>query len=148
LDGAGGRDIAAEPPGAAGSPAGREFFALGGAGMIPTLILNALAVSSLYIMMASGLALIFGLRRVMNFVHGAIYMVGDYQSYTIASGMNLWAALVIVPLLMSVLGVLLELEVRRPLERRQQIEVALITFGIGIVIAQIVIRIYGGTPLS
>lgn len=116
--------------------------------MIPTLILNALAVSSLYIMMASGLALIFGLRRVMNFGHGAIYMVGAYLGYTIASGMNFWAALVIVPVLMAGLGVLLELVVLRPLEKRQQIEVALITFGIGIVIAQIVIRIYGGMPLS
>lgn len=116
--------------------------------MIPTLILNALAVSSLYIMMASGLALIFGLRRVMNFGHGAIYMVGAYLGYTIASGMNFWAALILVPLVMSVFGVLLELLVLRPLEKRQQIEVALITFGIGIVIAQIVIRIYGGTPLS
>ncbi|MBT0782963.1 MULTISPECIES: branched-chain amino acid ABC transporter permease [unclassified Paracoccus (in: a-proteobacteria)] len=116
--------------------------------MIPTLILNALAVSSLYIMMASGLALIFGLRRVMNFGHGAIYMVGAYLGYTIASGMNFWAALILVPLIMSVFGVLLELLVLRPLEKRQQIEVALITFGIGIVIAQIVIRIYGGTPLS
>ncbi|SEI12034.1 branched-chain amino acid ABC transporter permease [Paracoccus alkenifer] len=116
--------------------------------MIPTLILNALAVSSLYIMMASGLALIFGLRRVMNFGHGAIYMVGAYLGYTIASGMNFWAALLIVPLLMAGLGVLLELAVLRPLEKRQQIEVALITFGIGIVIAQVVIRIYGGMPLS
>lgn len=116
--------------------------------MIPTLILNALAVSSLYIMMASGLALIFGLRRVMNFGHGAIYMVGAYLGYTIATGMNFWAALIIVPLIMAFVGVLLELLVLRPLEKRQQIEVALITFGIGIVVAQLVIRIYGGTPLS
>lgn len=116
--------------------------------MIPILILNALAVSSLYIMMASGLALIFGLRRVMNFGHGAIYMVGAYLGYTLATGMNFWAALVLVPAIMGAAGLLLELLVLRPLEKREQIEVALITFGIGMVIAQIVIRVYGGTPLS
>jgi len=116
--------------------------------MTAIMILNALAVSSLYIMMASGLALIFGLRRVMNFGHGAIYMVGAYLGYTVSTGLNFWAALVIVPVLLGLLGLVFELCVLRPLEKREQIEVALITFGLGMVIAQVVIRIYGGTPLS
>lgn len=58
---------------------------------------NALALASLLTILASGLALIFGLRDVMNFAHGALYMLGAYLGYTVGSSLSFWAALVIVP---------------------------------------------------
>ena len=66
---------------------------------------NALALASLLTILASGLALIFGLRDVMNFGHGALYMLGAYLGYSVGNLLSFWAALVIVPLMLAVLGV-------------------------------------------
>jgi len=63
--------------------------------MIVTLILNSVALAALLIMLASGLALIYGLRDVMNFGHGAIYMLGAYLGYSVSDAMNFWVALVV-----------------------------------------------------
>jgi branched-chain amino acid transport system permease protein len=115
-----------------------------GVAMIVTLILNSIALAALLIMLASGLALIYGLRDVMNFGHGAIYMLGAYLGYSVSDAMNFWAALVVVPLLLAGLGIAFEFLVLRPLRRRSHIEIALVTFGLGLILGQIIIWIYGG----
>ncbi len=61
-------------------------------------------MASLLTILASGLALIFGLRDVMNFAHGALYMVGAYLGYTVASRFNFWVALVSVPILLALVA--------------------------------------------
>ena len=109
---------------------------------------NALALSSLLTILASGLALIFGLRDVMNFAHGAVYMLGAYLGYTIASRFNFWAALVMVPALLGLLGVAFEYGVLRPLQKRAHMDVALITFGIALILGHVVISFWGTSPLS
>jgi branched-chain amino acid transport system permease protein len=112
--------------------------------MMTTLMLNSIALAALLIMLASGLALIYGLRDVMNFGHGALYMLGAYLGYTVASHAGFWVALVIVPIVMAVLGVAFELLVLRPLHKRSHIEVALVTFGLGLILGQIIVSVYGG----
>jgi branched-subunit amino acid ABC-type transport system permease component len=87
---------------------------------------NALALSSLLTILASGLALIFGLRDVMNFSHGALYMLGAYLGYTFASKFNFWMALAVVPFLLALIGVAFEHAVLRPLQKRSHMDVALI----------------------
>jgi branched-chain amino acid transport system permease protein len=109
---------------------------------------NALALASLLTILASGLALIFGLRDVMNFGHGALFMLGAYLGYTFSGLLNFWAALVVVPLLLAVLGVAFEYAVIRPLQKRSHMDVALVTFGLALVLSQIVIRVWGSAPLS
>jgi branched-chain amino acid transport system permease protein len=109
--------------------------------MIALLIANSLALASLLIMLASGLALIYGLRDVINFGHGAIYMLGAYLGYSVALVGGFWLALAVVPIL---LGVALEYLVLRPLQSRSHIEIALVTLGLGIVLGQIIIFVYGG----
>ena len=109
---------------------------------------NALALASLLTILASGLALIFGLRDVMNFGHGALFMLGAYLGYTFSGLFNFWAALVIVPVLLAVLGVAFEYAVIRPLQKRAHMDVALVTFGLALVLSQIVIKIWGTAPLS
>src|ERR1700757_4752620 len=108
---------------------------------------NALALASLLTILASGLALIFGLREVMNFGHGALFMLGAYLGYTFSGLFNFWVALVVVPLLLALLGVVFEYAALRPLQRRSHIDVALITFGLALVLSQIVIKIWGTAPL-
>jgi branched-chain amino acid transport system permease protein len=116
--------------------------------VIALLIANSLALASLLIMLASGLALIYGLRDVINFGHGAIYMLGAYLGYTIALVGGFWLALIVVPILLALLGIAFEYLALRPLQNRSHIEVALVTLGLGIILGQIIIFFYGGVARS
>jgi branched-chain amino acid transport system permease protein len=109
---------------------------------------NALALASLLTILSSGLALIFGLRDVMNFGHGALYMLGAYLAYTVGARLGFWAALVLVPLMLAVVGVGFEYAILRPLRKRSHMDLALITFGVALIVGQIVIRFWGTAPLS
>jgi branched-chain amino acid transport system permease protein len=110
--------------------------------------LNGLALGALLLALASGLALIYGLRGVMNFGHGALYMLGAYLSYEIAGRTTFWVALLLVPLLLAGVGAVLELLVFRPLQGRSPIEVALVTFGIALVLDHVIVLIWGKQTLS
>jgi len=116
--------------------------------VIPLLLANSLALASLLIMLASGLALIYGLRDVINFGHGALYMLGAYLGYSVALAGGFWLALVAVPPLLALVGVALEYLALRPMQRRSHIEVALVTLGLGIILGQIIIFFYGGEARS
>jgi len=116
--------------------------------VIALLIANSLALASLLIMLSSGLALIYGLRDVINFGHGALYMLGAYLGYTISLFGGFWLALLVVPMLLACVGVAFEYLVLRPLQRRSHIEVALVTLGLGIILGQIIIFFYGGAARS
>jgi branched-chain amino acid transport system permease protein len=109
---------------------------------------NALALAALLTILSSGLALIFGLRDVMNFSHGALYMLGAYLAYSVSGALGFWAALVIVPLLLAVVGVGFEYGVLRPLRKRSHMDLALITFGVALIVGQLVIKLWGTAPLS
>jgi branched-chain amino acid transport system permease protein len=109
---------------------------------------NALALASLLTILASGLALIFGLRDVMNFGHGALYMLGAYLGFSVSRTFSFWAALVLVPLALAVVGAAFELAVLRPLQRRSHMDVALVTFGLALIIGPAVHKIWGTSPLS
>jgi len=109
---------------------------------------NALALASLLTILASGLALIFGLRDVMNFGHGALYMLGAYLGFTVSKTFSFWGALIIVPLLLALVGVVFELAVLRPLQKRSHMDVALVTFGLALIIGPAVHKIWGTVPLS
>ncbi len=112
--------------------------------MIGLLIANSLALASLLILLSSGLALIYGLRDVINFGHGALYMLGAYLGYSIALIAGFWAALVLSPILLALIGVAFEYLVLRPLKGRSHIEVALVTLGLGVILGQALIFVYGG----
>jgi branched-chain amino acid transport system permease protein len=116
--------------------------------VIALLIANSLALAALLIMLASGLALIYGLRDVINFGHGAIYMLGAYLGYTVAQVGGFWLALVVVPMLLALVGIAFEYLVLRPLQGRSHIEVALVTLGLGIILGQVITYFYGGAARS
>ena len=83
--------------------------------------LNALSQASLLFFLGSGLALIFGIMRVVNFSHGALYMLGAYVGYTTAklSG-SVWLAMFIAPLVVGVLGLFFEIGFLRKLRDHGQ----------------------------
>ena len=107
-------------------------------------LLNGLALGALLMILSSGLALIYGLRGVMNFSHGALYMLGAYLAYEVTSGgISFWLALIIAPLGLAIVGAVLELGLFRQLQERSHIEVGLVTFGIALVLERVVVLIWG-----
>ncbi len=111
-------------------------------------LFNGLVYGALLIVMCSGLALIYGLRRVVNFAHGSLYMLGAYLGYSIALQSNFWVALVAAPAVMAVLGVLLDRYGFRLLQDRDPLTVVLVTFGLLLVIEDVVQTVWGKSNLS
>jgi len=110
-------------------------------------VLNGIALGSLFMILSSGLAMIYGLRGVGNFAHGALYMAGAYIAYSVSTYISFWAALIAAPLALAVIGVVIELVFFRPLQKRDHIQVALITFGLAMVIERTIVLIWGADPL-
>ncbi|MGE8367822.1 branched-chain amino acid ABC transporter permease [Cupriavidus sp.] len=116
--------------------------------MLTINLFNGLVYGALLVVMCSGLALIYGLRRVVNFAHGSLYMLGAYLGYSIALQASFWVALVAVPLVMAVLGVLLDRYGFRLLQDRDPLSVVLVTFGLLLVIEDFVQTVWGKSNLS
>ena len=116
--------------------------------MLTIQLFNGLVYGSLLIVMCSGLALIYGLRRVVNFAHGALYMLGAYIGYTIAGHSNFWVALLVAPLVMAGFGVLLDRYGFRLLQDREPLSVMLVTFGLLIILEDVVVFVWGKANYS
>jgi branched-chain amino acid transport system permease protein len=116
--------------------------------MLTINLFNGLVYGALLIVMCSGLALIYGLRRVVNFAHGSLYMLGAYLGYSLASHSNFWVALLVAPAIMAVLGVLLDRYGFRLLQDRDPLSVVLVTFGLLLVIEDLVQSVWGKSNLS
>ena len=111
-------------------------------------IFNGLVYGALLIVMCSGLALIYGLRRVVNFAHGSLYMLGAYIGYSVSMYSNFWVALLVVPAVMAMLGVVLDRWGFRLLQDREPLTVVLVTFGALLVIEDFVQTTWGKSNLS
>lgn len=116
--------------------------------MLTINLFNGLVYGTLLMVMCSGLALIYGLRRVVNFAHGSLYMLGAYLGYTIASHSSFWLALLAVPAIMGVVGVLLDRYGFRLLQDRDPLSVVLVTFGLLLVVEDFVQTVWGKGNLS
>lgn len=116
--------------------------------MLTINLFNGLVYGALLIVMCSGLALIYGLRRVVNFAHGSLYMLGAYLGYSVALQSNFWVALVAAPAIMALLGVLLDRYGFRLLQDRDPLTVVLVTFGLLLVIEDFVQTVWGKSNLS
>jgi len=116
--------------------------------MLAINLFNGLVYGALLIVMCSGLALIYGLRRVVNFAHGSLYMLGAYLGYSIASYSNFWVALVAAPAVMAMFGVLLDRYGFRLLQDRDPLSVVLVTFGLLLIIEDFVQTVWGKSNLS
>jgi branched-chain amino acid transport system permease protein len=116
--------------------------------MLTINLFNGLVYGSLLIVMSSGLALIYGLRRVVNFAHGALYMLGAYIGYSVAIHSNFWVALVVAPAAMGLFGVLIDRYGFRLLQDREPLSVMLVTFGMFLILEDLVVFIWGKANYS
>jgi branched-chain amino acid transport system permease protein len=100
--------------------------------------LNGVSFGALLFILAAGLSLIFGMMDVVNLAHGAFYMLGAYITLTVVQRTGqFWPALVVAPLLIGLLGLVIEPLFLRRL-RGRHLEQVLLTIGISLVIADLI----------
>lgn len=103
-----------------------------------------LSIAMLLFLLAAGLTLIFGMFGIINFAHGAIYMLGAYVAYQVAATThNFWLALCVAPLVLAAVGALIERLVLRPIYDRPHEFQLLATFGLILVLEEAVRIIWG-----
>ncbi len=108
-----------------------------------TQVMNGFVYGGLLYILAVGLVLIFGLRRVVNFAHGSLFMIGAYVGFSAAALGNFWGAIIVAVVVLAILGALLDVAVFRPLQREDPIVTVLVTFGILLVLEDFAQTIWG-----
>ncbi len=116
--------------------------------MIPILLLHGLVYGMLIFLVASGLTLVLGMMDIINFAHASIYMIGAFLCYQVTQWTHsFWLALLVAPLVCAFLGILLERGLLRKIHGSGQLNELLVTFGIAMMISEIINWIYGSSPL-
>lgn len=128
-----------------------EIFGIPLQAMMSQLLLG-LVNGSFYAMLSLGLAVIFGLLNVINFAHGALYMVGAFVAWMGLNylGLNYWVMLVVAPLVVGAFGILIEKSMLRRLYKLDHLYGLLLTFGITLMLEGLFRSFYGvsGQPYS
>jgi branched-chain amino acid transport system permease protein len=110
---------------------------------------QGLAAGGFYALAALGLAVIFGALGVVNFAHGAFYMLGAVGSAVLLDviGLPFWGALIVIPILMFIFGIIIELLLVQWLLKLDILYNFLLTFGLSLVLVDLVKREYGVSGL-
>ncbi len=119
--------------------------------LIGLQLFTGLALGAVYVLLAIGLSLIFGMLTVVNFAHGAFYMLGAYVGlWLLTQGANFWVCLLLVPLAVGGIGLAVERVLIRPLYGRGIDYPLLLTFGLSYVIVELVRIAFGksGYPVD
>jgi branched-chain amino acid transport system permease protein len=115
-------------------------------------LFNGLVSGAFYALLSLGLAIIFGMMRIVNFAHGAMYMLGAFGAYLAAKwlGLPFWWALLLVPLTVGLFGMLCERTLIRRLMPLDPLYNLLLTFGLALVIEDFMKLFFGtqGTPYA
>ncbi len=122
---------------------------------VPTALLGSqllvgLINGSFYAILSLGLAIIFGLLNIINFAHGAQYMMGAFVAWIALTkfGVNYWVSLLLAPLLVGALGVVLERTLLSRLYKLDHLYGLLLTFGLALIIEGVFRDQYGISGLS
>jgi branched-chain amino acid transport system permease protein len=115
--------------------------------------LNGLASASELFLVASGLSIIFGVTRIVNFAHGSFYMLGAYIAYTLAARLmdalpgGFWLALLLAALAVALIGALVEVAILRRIYRAPELFQLLATFGVVLIVQDLVLILWGPQDL-
>ena len=111
-----------------------EIFGIPIQAMMGQLLIG-LINGSFYALLSLGLAVIFGLLNIINFAHGAQYMLGAFGAYLLLNklGLGYWWALLIVPLVVGATGVIIERTMLARLYKLDHLYGLLLTFGLGLI---------------
>ena len=115
----------------------------------PVFFLHGLAYAGLLFLVSAGLTLVFGMMNVLNFAHAAMYMLGAYLSYTILQATDqFWLSLMVCPVLLFVVGALIERFLLRRVHVYGHLHELLLTFGLAYIITEVVKWVWGNFPLA
>lgn len=108
-------------------------------------LLLGLINGAFYALLSLGLAIIFGLLKIINFAHGAQYMLGAFAAYLLLNllGINYWAALFLAPLIVGIIGALIERYLLRRITHIDHIYGLLLTFGLALIIQGLFTNLFG-----
>ncbi len=121
-----------------------EIFGISSQALMGQLFLG-LINGSFYAVLSLGLAIIFGLLNIINFSHGALYMMGAFVSWIGLTqfGMSYWASLVLTPLIVGVMGIVIERLLLRHLYQLDHLYSLLLTFGLALIAEGVFRNLYG-----
>lgn len=111
-------------------------------------VLNGSIYGLLLFMVSSGLTLIFGMMGVLNFAHASFYMLGAYMAYTLQGVLGFWPAILVAPCIVALVGALVERVILRRIHAFGHAHELLVTFGLAVVIAELVKLFYGSLPVK
>jgi branched-chain amino acid transport system permease protein len=106
-------------------------------------ILNGLVYGGLLYIVSVGLVLIFGLRRIVNFAHGSLFMLGAYVGFSVAAMAGFWSAILAAAIALALVGALLDIAILQPLQREDPIVTVLVTFGLLLILEDFAQFVWG-----
>ncbi len=123
-----------------------EIFGIPSQALFGQLLLG-LINGSFYALLSLGLAVIFGMLNIINFSHGAQYMMGAFVAYILLQylGLNYWVALVVVPILVGLTGVAIERLFLKRLQNLDHLYGLILTFGLALIIEGVFRNYYGSS---
>jgi branched-chain amino acid transport system permease protein len=113
--------------------------------------LTGLASAASLFLVASGLSIIFGVTRIVNFAHGAFYMLGAYIAFTLTDrfvgALGFWGGIVAAALAVAAIGVIIEIVLLRRIYHAPELFQLLATFGLTLMVEDLVVLIWGPSDL-
>src|SRR2546423_1201311 len=113
--------------------------------------LTGLASAASLSLVASGLSIIFGVTRIVNFAHGAFYMLGAYVAFTLterfSGAIGFWGGIVVAAMAVAAIGVLVEMVLLRRIYHAPELFQLLATFGLTLMVEDLVVLIWGPSDL-
>jgi branched-chain amino acid transport system permease protein len=113
--------------------------------------LTGLASAASLFLVASGLSIIFGVTRIVNFAHGAFYMLGAYVAFTLterfSGALGFWGGIVAAALIVAAIGVIVEMLLLRRIYHAPELFQLLATFGLTLMVEDLVVLIWGPSDL-
>ena len=112
-------------------------------------LLLGLINGAFYALLSLGLAIIFGMLRIINFAHGALFMLGAFVAWGLGNylGIGYWPSLIIAPIIVGAFGVLLERTMIRHLYKLDHLYGLLLTFGLALIIEGLARNEYGSSGM-
>jgi branched-chain amino acid transport system permease protein len=116
-------------------------------GLILMQLLNGIVLGAIYVLIAVGLTIVFGMLNIINFAHGAVYALGAYFAFTLASLIGAWAgsfwvAVAVAPFGVALVGAVIEVALLRRMYHELHEYQILLTFGLTLVIQELIILIW------
>lgn len=114
--------------------------------------LSGLATASSLFLVASGLTVIFGVSRIVNFAHGSLYMLGAYLAWTLVTNLprghlGFWGGVLAAALIVGLIGVLIEVLLLRRIYRAPELFQLLATFGVVLIVQDLALMVWGPQDL-